>query len=87
MANIRSIKEIQVGDTLCLKSDVVTPLAGFTPAKPMVYAGVFAMDQSQIVALRKAVDKLVLNDSSVSVGMETRYVLTFFSIEMIIKRR
>ncbi|XP_068085950.1 translation factor GUF1 homolog, mitochondrial isoform X2 [Anabrus simplex] len=69
--NMRSAKEAHIGDTLHLKDKPVTPLPGFKPLQPMVYAGVYPMDQSQNVALRSAIEKLVLNDSAVSVAVES----------------
>ncbi|XP_063223490.1 LOW QUALITY PROTEIN: translation factor GUF1 homolog, mitochondrial [Bacillus rossius redtenbacheri] len=69
--NMRSTKEAHIGDTLHLKDCAVTPLPGFRPARPMVYAGVYPTDQSQHLSLRAAIDKLVLNDSAVSVANES----------------
>ncbi|KAF0300885.1 Translation factor GUF1, mitochondrial [Amphibalanus amphitrite] len=74
-ANIRTATEAQVGDTLYLKGQSVTPLAGFRRAKPMVYAGVYPMDQSQVPNLRSAIERLTLNDSSVSVQVESSAAL------------
>lgn len=69
---MRTSKEAHIGDTLCLSDKRVTPLAGFTPVKPMVFAGVYPMDQSQHVALRSAIEKLVLNDPAVTVAIDSR---------------
>ncbi|KAJ8872016.1 hypothetical protein PR048_028356, partial [Dryococelus australis] len=71
--NMRSTKEAYVGDTLHLKDVVVAALPGFRPARPMVFAGVYPTDQSLHQTLRVAIDKLVLNDSAVSVATESRY--------------
>lgn len=70
--NMRSSKEAHVGDTLCLTDKPVTPLEGFKPARPMVFAGIYPMDQSQHVNLRSAIEKLVLNDPAVSVKVDSR---------------
>lgn len=67
IANIRDIKEARIGDTFHHFNQPVEPLPGFKPAKPMVFAGVFPDDQSEYDNLRKAIEKLTLNDSSVSV--------------------
>ncbi|XP_018573729.1 translation factor GUF1 homolog, mitochondrial [Anoplophora glabripennis] len=69
--NMRSSKEAYIGDTLYLKGTSVEPLQGFHPSQPMVFAGVYPMDQSQHVNLRSAIEKLVLNDSSVKVDIDT----------------
>lgn len=73
--NMRSSKDAHIGDTFCLTKDPVEPLKGFVPVKPMVFAGVYPMDQSQHVALRNAIEKLVLNDPAVTVAIDSRYFL------------
>lgn len=72
---MRTSKEAHIGDTFCLTKEPVEPLKGFVPAKPMVFAGVYPMDQSQHVVLRSAIEKLVLNDSAVTVAIDSRYCL------------
>lgn len=74
-ANMRSTKDAQVGDTLYLKGSEVTPLEGFRQAKPMVFAGVYPVDQRENLALRAAIERLTLNDGSVSVNLETSAAL------------
>jgi translation elongation factor EF-4 len=69
---MRSTKEAHIGDTLHHKNQSVRVLPGFKPANPMVFAGVYPMDQSQHVDLRNAIEKLVLNDSAVTVATDTR---------------
>lgn len=69
---MRSSKESHVGDTLCLTSNPVTPLKGFQPARPMVFAGIYPMDQSQHVSLRTALEKLILNDPAVTMSIDSR---------------
>ena len=69
---MRTSAEAFIGDTLHLKNKPVEPLIGFTPATPMVFAGIYPMDQSQHVALRNAIDKLILNDNAVSAAVESR---------------
>lgn len=71
IANIRDIKEARMGDTFHHLNQPVEPLEGFKPAKPTVFAGVFPADQSEYDNLRKALEKLTLNDSSVSVDMDS----------------
>ncbi|GAB6019436.1 Translation factor guf1 mitochondrial [Chamberlinius hualienensis] len=70
-AGIRNLKEIQIGDTFHLNNFPVEPLGSFKPAKAMVYAGIFPLDQTQLQDLRTAIEKLTLNDSSVTISIET----------------
>ncbi|XP_043679445.1 translation factor GUF1 homolog, mitochondrial isoform X2 [Vespula pensylvanica] len=65
--NMRSSKEAHIGDTLYKKGHPVESLGGFTAIKPMVFAGVYPMDQSHFLALQSAIDKLILNDSAVEI--------------------
>ncbi|XP_060065246.1 translation factor Guf1, mitochondrial-like [Ylistrum balloti] len=69
-ANIKKISDFQVGDTFCHQKSPVEPLPGFKPAVPMVFAGIFPSDQSQLPSLKAAITKLTLNDSSVAVSLE-----------------
>lgn len=79
---MRSSKEACIGDTIHLKSAKVEPLPGFKEAKPMVYAGVYPMDQSQYLALQSAIEKLTLNDNAVSVAKETRYIFAYSRLSL-----
>lgn len=65
-------KEAHIGDTLHLRHQSVDSLEGFKPSKPMVFAGVYPMDQSQLSSLQAAIDKLALNDSAVNATLESR---------------
>ncbi|XP_062551991.1 translation factor GUF1 homolog, mitochondrial [Armigeres subalbatus] len=66
--NMRTSKESNIGDTLYAKKDkTCVPLPGFKPQQPMVFAGVYPADQSQHPYLKSAIEKLVLNDSAVTV--------------------
>lgn len=69
---MRSSKEAHIGDTIYHVGIEIKALPGFSPSRPMVFAGVYPMDQSQHVALRSAIDKLVLNDSAVTIDVESR---------------
>lgn len=64
---MRNSKESVIGDTIYLKNDKPVAIGSFKPQQPMVFAGVYPADQSKHVALRSAIDKLVLNDSVVTV--------------------
>uniref|UniRef100_W8BL04 Translation factor GUF1 homolog, mitochondrial n=2 Tax=Ceratitis capitata TaxID=7213 RepID=W8BL04_CERCA len=69
--NMRNSKESIIGDTIHLKNENVEAAVRFQPQQPMVYAGVYPADQSKHVALRSAIDKLVLNDSAVTVKVDS----------------
>ncbi|EFX81974.1 hypothetical protein DAPPUDRAFT_49405 [Daphnia pulex] len=76
VCNMRSSNEAKVGDTLFKKGLTnVEEVASFRQSKPMVFAGVYPMDQSETAALRSALDKLTLNDSSVTVAKESSAAL------------
>lgn len=68
---MRNSKESIIGDTIHLKNENVEAAVRFQPQQPMVYAGVYPADQSKHVALRSAIDKLVLNDSAVTVKVDS----------------
>lgn len=69
---MRSAKDAHIGDTIHLKDEPVEPFPGFKPAQPMVFAGLFPMDQSQHIEMKSALERLVLNDSAVSITSESR---------------
>lgn len=75
-----SIKDVAtlVGDTIT-HVEVPAPeaLSGYRPAKPMVYAGIYPVDNDQYSDLRDALDKLKLNDSSLFFEPETSEALGF----------
>jgi len=70
-AKMQNTKEATVGDTICHKDKPVEALPGFRAVKPMVFAGIFPAEQSQLTSLRAAIEKLLLNDSSVTVGIDS----------------
>lgn len=70
---MRSSQEAHIGDTIYKTGAEVEPLPGFKSSQPMVFAGIFPVDQSQHVSLRSAIEKLVLNDSAVTVTVDSRY--------------
>ncbi|XP_064388775.1 translation factor GUF1, mitochondrial-like isoform X2 [Halichondria panicea] len=75
MMGMKNVKDAFIGDTFHHAGTQITPLPGFTRAKPMVFAGVFPMDSNDFPYLRTAVDKLALNDSSVSVYPDSSVAL------------
>jgi translation factor GUF1, mitochondrial len=68
---MRNAKEALIGDTYHLKGTKVEALEIFKKLKPMVFAGIFPSEQSQHIALRSAIEKLVLNDSVVTVAPDS----------------
>ena len=65
IANIKSIGETKVGDTLTdAKKPTADPLAGFKPSLPVVFCSLFPVDASDYEALKEALAKLQLNDAS-----------------------
>lgn len=72
---MRNSKESLIGDTFFLKNVPTPALPGFKSLQPMVYAGVYPMEQSQHVSLRSAIEKLVLTDSAVTVTPDSSVAL------------
>nr|XP_048270971.1 translation factor GUF1, mitochondrial isoform X3 [Myodes glareolus] len=75
IAGMKDVTEAQIGDTLYLHNHPVEPLPGFKSAKPMVFAGVYPIDQSEYNNLKSAIEKLTLNDSSVTVHRDSSLAL------------
>ncbi|XP_065839699.1 translation factor GUF1 homolog, mitochondrial-like [Oscarella lobularis] len=75
VVGMRNVEEAQIGDTFFRHGSPVEPLPGFKKAKPMVFASLFPDDQSGYLSLRSAIDKLTLNDSSVSVHGDSSIAL------------
>ena len=70
--------DIKVGDTLTLQeSPTPTPVKGFEEVKPMVFAGIFPIDNDDFEDLRDALEKLQLNDASLIFAPETSAALGF----------
>jgi GTP-binding protein LepA len=77
-AAIKEVGDARVGDTITESArPCAEPLAGFKPAKPMVFAGIFPTDTARYEDLRDALDKLRLNDSSFTREPETSAALGF----------
>jgi GTP-binding protein LepA len=67
IAGMKSVKEAQVGDTIYAHKKNVEPFPGFRPAKPMVFAGIYPIDTDEFTELADAIEKLTLNDASVTI--------------------
>ena len=77
-ASIKSLSEIQVGDTITLKNNPVDkPLDGYKKVTPMVYCGIYPIDGSQYEDLKIALEKLKLNDAALDFEQETSAALGF----------
>jgi GTP-binding protein LepA len=76
-ASIKQVRDTRVGDTVTHQKNEVTPLDGFKPAQPVVFCGLFPVDNAQFEDLRDAIEKLALNDASFSFEMETSAALGF----------
>ena len=78
VTGIKSVSETKVGDTITLSKNPITKaLPGFKPSKPVVFCGLFPVDNAQFEDLREAISKLSLNDASFSTEMETSAALGF----------
>lgn len=75
---LKTVQECRVGDTITLKNDPASePLPGYAKAKPMVFAGFYPTENEDYADLRDALDKLQLNDASVTYQPETSQALNF----------
>lgn len=79
ITGIKVSREIKVGDTVIHQNQVgfVEPLKGFEEVKPMVFAGVYPLDNDDFEDLRDALEKLQLNDASLVFEPETSAALGF----------
>ena len=77
-ASIKTVKDTQVGDTVTDASNpAAEPLPGYRPVQSMVYCGIYTEDGSKFPDLRDALEKLRLNDASLSFEPETSVALGF----------
>jgi GTP-binding protein LepA len=78
IAGIKDLKEAKVGDTVTSADNpVAEPLPGFKEIQPQVFAGLYPVESNQYEALRDALAKLQLNDSSLRYEPETSQALGF----------
>ncbi len=77
-SGLKTIRECRVGDTFTLAANpAAEALPGFRPLKPMVFAGVYPSEGDDYNLLRDALEKLQLNDASLSYQPETSQALGF----------
>lgn len=75
---LKTVSDVAVGDTITLfKNKASGPIGGFEKAKPFVFAGIYPIETDKFEDLRDALDKLSLNDSSISYEPETSAALGF----------
>lgn len=78
IANIKALADARVGDTMTLAQGGVTePLPGFKKIQPMVFAGLYPINSDDYGKLKEALQKLQLNDSSITFEPETSTALGF----------
>ena len=77
-ASIKSLSSVEVGDTITdANNEAETPLPGYKPMKPMVYCGIYPIESNKYPALKEAIEKLKLNDASLTFEPETSSTLGF----------
>lgn len=78
ISGIKTSKEVKVGDTIThLKNPCKEAIAGFEEVKPMLFAGVYPIDTEDFEDLRTAMEKLQLNDASLTFEPESSVALGF----------
>ncbi|MDK6370404.1 elongation factor 4, partial [Aerococcus sp. UMB9870] len=76
--SIKTIQDTKVGDTVTLADrPAAEALPGYRPMMPMVYSGLYPVDSADYVALREALEKLQLNDASLTFEPESSQALGF----------
>jgi GTP-binding protein LepA len=78
ISGIKDAREVKVGDTITSMAKPATvPISGFEEVKPMVFAGIFPVDTEEFEELRASLEKLQLNDASLTFEAETSTALGF----------
>ncbi|HEX6191588.1 MAG TPA: translation elongation factor 4 [Chitinophagaceae bacterium] len=78
ITGIKNAKEVKVGDTITLAANPTQEIIkGFQEVKPMVFAGIFPVNTEDFEELRDCMDKLQLNDASLTYELETSQALGF----------
>ena len=78
ICGVKELREVEVGDTITtVKKGAQEPLKGFKKIKPMVFSGIFPVDTSAFKELEGALEKLCLNDSSLTYETEKSVALGF----------
>ncbi|MDO4160188.1 MAG: translation elongation factor 4 [Prevotellaceae bacterium] len=78
ISGIKDSKEVKVGDTIThVSNPCATAISGFQEVKPMVFAGVYPIDPADYENLRASLEKLQLNDASLTFSPESSVALGF----------
>ena len=78
VTGFRSVAEARVGDTITLeKNQSVSPLPGYKEVLPLVFASIYCVDGAEYPHLKEAIEKLKLNDASLSYELEQSPALGF----------
>ena len=77
ITGIKNAKQVKVGDTITLANNPAEMIKGFEEVKPMVFAGIFPVETDEFEELRDCMDKLQLNDASLTFELETSQALGF----------
>jgi GTP-binding protein LepA len=77
ITGIKNAKEVKVGDTIVSASNPAPMIKGFSEVKPMVFAGIYPVNTEDFEELRECMDKLQLNDASLTYELETSQALGF----------
>jgi GTP-binding protein LepA len=78
VASMKDVKDLQVGDTITdVSNPALLPLPGYRPVHPMVYCGLYPVDNAAYGELRDALEKLNLNDAALVFEAESSSALGF----------
>jgi GTP-binding protein LepA len=77
ITGIKNAKEVKVGDTIVNAVNGAPAIQGFEEVKPMVFAGIFPVNTDDFEELRECMEKLQLNDASLTFELETSQALGF----------
>jgi len=75
ITGMKTVREARVGDTVHEARSKVVLFPGFKPAKPMVFAGIYPIESTDFELLRDAIEKMLLNDASVTVEKKSSVAL------------
>ena len=78
LANIKTVSDLKIGDTITTRHNgAAAAVAGYKEVKPMVFSGIYPVDKDDYENLRSSLEKLTLNDSSLTYVPETSGALGF----------
>lgn len=77
ISGIKKASEVKVGDTITHSNNPAEPIQGFEDVKPMVFAGIYPVSTDDFAELREAMEKLQLNDASLTWEPESSAALGF----------